>query len=104
MSLTLTAVLLVGLLGATSSAAAGSHDCCARDAGCPEAMQHCQWMAPAACCDEPLSVAGSNADPKPAIKVALLATPNFLETPYSTPGHSSTSRQPFYPSTIVLRL
>jgi hypothetical protein len=104
MSLTLSAVLLVGLLAATSSAAAGSRGCCAREAGCPEDMQQCRWMAPPACCDEPLAAVGSNAEPKPAIRVALLATAHPLEVPRSTPEQSSPSPQRVACATVVLRL
>ena len=104
MSLALTVVLVVGFVGATSSVAAGSHGCCARDAGCQEDMQHCQWMAPAACCDEPLSVAGSNAEPKQAMRLALLAAPHFSEVPRSTAEHASPSPQRVACATVVLRL
>jgi len=105
MSWILMGTLTVGLLGAASSAGSGSLDCCARGAGRPGGMQHCQWMIPAACCDESLSVTGSNAVPKPAVTIrfpsSLARSP---ETPLSTPGHAWPASHRAGLATVVLRL
>lgn len=104
MSWTLLATLTVGLLGAASSVESGSLGCCARGSG-PEAMQRCQWMIPAACCDESLSVAGSDLVPKPLATTRLRAPLDpWVETPVLAPGYVSTSRQRVDLNTIVLRL
>jgi hypothetical protein len=100
MSWTLTISLVVGLLCTVSSAASMPGSSPGEDGG----MQHCQWMTPAACCDQPLAVSGSNTLPKPAVTIALLAPlPSLGAAPW-TPGSASISGEPFYQRTIVLRL
>lgn len=100
MSWILTTTLVVGLLAAVSSAASRPEYPPGEDQG----MQHCQWMTPAACCDQPLLVSGSNTLPKPVVTIALLAPPRSLGMAPWTPGYASTSGEPFYPRTVVLRL
>jgi hypothetical protein len=96
MSWALMITLVVGLIGVASSAVSMPRGL--------EGMQHCQWMTPAACCDQPLSVSGSNPLPKPAPTITLLAPLPSLNTVPWTLGHASISGQPFYQRTVVLRL
>lgn len=96
MSWTLTITLVVGLLGMASSAASMPRGM--------EGMQHCQWVTPAACCDQPLSVSSSSPLPKPAPSITLPAPLSSLDAVLWTPGHASVSGQPFYQRTVVLRL
>lgn len=95
--------LLIGLLGATGSVVAGSAESSMRESG--EGMQHCQWMIPAACCDERLAVSSSpTVVPKPALTVALLAPIHSPGTVSWTPEHASTSPRRVDYATVVLRL
>lgn len=97
------AALMVGLLGAGSSAVAGLLGCCAADR--PEKLHHCQWMIPTACCDESLSVAASNVVPHPAVvgrfRAPLLAA---LETLHVAGACTSISPYSALLATVVLRL
>lgn len=102
MSWALLITLVVGFLGATASAAAGSLGCCAH--ACPDGAGHCEWMTPAGCCDDSPLVPAPNAAPMPAITVALRSTLGVSATPHSTPGHASSSPQRVYFATVVLRL
>jgi hypothetical protein len=96
--------LLVGLLAAAGSAVAGSAGSCMHGSGDRAGTQHCQWITPAACCDQPSSVSGSNPLPQPTAAIALLPPlPSRGMVPRPL-GHASISRQPFYPGTVVLRL
>jgi len=96
--------LVVGLLGVASSTVAGSLGCCA-EGGRPEGMQHCQWMIPAACCDESLSVAGSSIVPKPAVTIRFAASPDRgFEAALSAPGRASTPMHRTHLASVVLRL
>ena len=104
LGLTVIVTLLVGLLAVAGSALAGSAESCMRGSSDQEGTHHCQWMIPAACCDQPLLVSASSTLPKPAATIALLeALPSLGMAPW-TPGHASVSGQPFYPRTVVLRL
>jgi hypothetical protein len=101
-SLILTLTLALGLFGAVSSAA--SAPCSGSQGGCREGTQHCQWITPAACCDQPLSVSGSSDLPKPAAGKAHLPPLREAGVAAWTPEHASAGVHPVFPATLVLRL
>jgi len=66
---------------------------------------HCQWMTPAACCDQPSSVSGSTAVvSKPSIVIALFAAPQPAGRPGWAAAQASGSPQRVFPGDVVLRL
>jgi hypothetical protein len=106
LSWTVMVTLMIGLLGATTSAVTGSAECSAKAGDRLEGtMQHCQWMIPAVCCEEPLSVSSPKPVPKPSVSAAALLVPiHTLGTAPWTPEHASTASQCVHYATVVLRL
>src|SRR5262249_17273068 len=97
--------LILGVVGAAGSAFAGSGDCAMRATGEMQGGSHCQWMMPAACCDQPSSVSGATpVVPKPSITIALVAPPPPAGIAAWLPAHASEAPQVVFPASVVLRL
>ena len=102
---TLTAALL-SVIAAAVVAPAG---CSAGTSNSIAGASHCQWVVPAACCDETLAVTGSGAAPKPIASVSVvffapLPSLERTETALWTVGHASIPPQRVYLTTVVLLL
>ncbi len=105
---TVVVTLAAALLSAIASAVAARSGCSGGVCGNVAGASHCQWVIPAACCDDALAVAGSaSAALKPVGSIAFFALPHSLrlpETPPWTVGHVSISPQRVYLATVVLLL